>query len=59
MDTWWQTETGMFMIAPMPSVPLKPGSGTRPFPGIEMDVVDVEGKSVKPNEEGFLIIKTP
>ncbi len=59
MDTWWQTETGMFMIAPMPSVPLKPGSGTRPFPGIEMDVVDEEGKSVKPNEEGFLIIKTP
>ncbi len=59
MDTWWQTETGMFMITPMPSVPLKPGSGTRPFPGIEMDVVNEEGKSVKPNEEGFLIIKTP
>ena len=32
MDTWWQTETGMFMITPMPCVPLKPGSGTRPFP---------------------------
>ena len=59
MDTWWQTETGMFMIAPMPCVPLKPGSGTKPFPGIEMDVVDEAGKSVKPNEEGFLIIKTP
>lgn len=59
MDTWWQTETGMFMITPMPSVPLKPGSGTKPFPGIEMDVVDENGNSVKPNEEGFLIIKTP
>ncbi|PKL83205.1 MAG: acetate--CoA ligase [Ignavibacteriae bacterium HGW-Ignavibacteriae-3] len=59
MDTWWQTETGMFMITPMPCVPLKPGSGTRPFPGIEMDVVDENGKSVKANEEGYLIIKTP
>jgi acetyl-CoA synthetase len=49
MDTWWQTETGMFMITPMPCVPLKPGSGTRPFPGLIMDVVDDEGKSVKPN----------
>ena len=59
MDTWWQTETGMFMITPMPSVPLKPGSGTRPFPGIEMDIYDEDGKSVKDNEEGFLVIKTP
>ena len=59
MDTWWQTETGMFMITPMPSVPLKPGSGTRPFPGIQMDVVDENGTPVKANEEGFLIIKTP
>ena len=59
MDTWWQTETGMFMITPMPSDPLKPGSGTKPFPGIEMDIVDESGKSVKANEEGFLIIKTP
>ncbi|MBU1100752.1 MAG: acetate--CoA ligase [Bacteroidetes bacterium] len=59
MDTWWQTETGMFMITPMPSVPLKPGSGTRPFPGIEMDILDEEGKPVKDNEEGFLVIKTP
>ena len=59
MDTWWQTETGMFMITPMPCTPLKPGSGTKPFPGIIMDIVDEEGKSVKPNEEGFLVIKTP
>jgi acetyl-CoA synthetase len=59
MDTWWQTETGMFMITPMPCVPLKPGSGTRPFPGIEMDILDEAGKSVKNNDEGFLVIKTP
>ncbi|MFA3781662.1 acetate--CoA ligase [Melioribacteraceae bacterium 4301-Me] len=59
MDTWWQTETGMFMITPMPCVPLKPGSGTRPFPGIEMDVVDEQGNPVGPNEEGYLVIKTP
>lgn len=59
MDTWWQTETGMFMITPMPCVPLKPGSGTRPFPGIEMDILSEEGKPVGANEEGFLVIKTP
>ena len=59
MDTWWQTETGMFMITPMPCTPLKPGSGTKPFPGLKMDVVDESGKSVKDNEEGFLVIKTP
>ncbi len=59
MDTWWQTETGMFMITPMPCVPLKPGSGTKPFPGIQMDILDENGKTVKPNEEGKLVIKTP
>jgi acetyl-CoA synthetase len=59
MDTWWQTETGMFMITPMPSVPLKPGSGTKPFPGVEMDILDEEGNPVKDGEEGFLVIKTP
>jgi len=59
MDTWWQTETGMFMITPTPVVPLKPGSGTRPFFGIQMDIYNEEGKSVGPNEEGFLVIKTP
>ncbi len=59
MDTWWQTETGAFMITPMPSVPLKPGSATRPFPGVEMDVVDDDGVPVAPNEEGYLVIKTP
>ncbi len=59
MDTWWQTETGMFMIAPMPSVPLKPGSGTKPVPGLQMDILSEEGKPVGPNEEGFLVIKNP
>jgi acetyl-CoA synthetase len=59
MDTWWQTETGMFMITPMPAMALKPGSGTKPFPGIEADVVDESGKPVKAGEEGFLVLKRP
>jgi acetyl-CoA synthetase len=59
MDTWWQTETGGFMITPMPSVPLKPGSATRPFPGIQADIVDEEGHPVAVNEEGYLVIQTP
>ena len=59
MDTWWQTETGMFMITPMPCVPLKPGSGTKPFPGIQMDILDDDGNSVKSGDEGYLVIKTP
>jgi len=59
MDTWWQTETGGFMIAPLPIMPLKPGSGTKPFFGNEIDVVDEHGNTVKPNEEGTLVIKSP
>lgn len=59
MDTWWQTETGGFMITPMPSVGLKPGSATRPFPGIEIDIVDDEGNSCGANEDGKLVIKKP
>jgi len=59
MDTWWQTETGGFMITPLPSVGLKPGSATRPFPGIEVDVVDDEGNSCGPDEDGKLVIKQP
>jgi acetyl-CoA synthetase len=59
MDTWWQTETGMFMITPMPCVPLKPGSGTKPFPGIQMDILDDDGNPVKSGDEGYLVIKTP
>lgn len=57
MDTWWQTETGMFMIAPMPSMPLKAGSATLPFPGIIADIVDKKGKKVKVGEGGYLVIK--
>ncbi|MCZ7546171.1 MAG: acetate--CoA ligase [Anaerolineae bacterium] len=59
MDTWWQTETGGFMITPLPSVPLKPGSATRPFPGIEVDVVDEHGDSVPPGTDGMLVVKKP
>jgi len=59
MDTWWQTETGGFMITPLPITPLKPGSATKPFFGNEMDVVDDEGNPVKPGEEGNLVIKAP
>jgi acetyl-CoA synthetase len=59
MDTWWQTETGMFMITPIPAVPLKPGSGTRPFFGQEAEVVDEDGKPVPDGEEGYLVLKRP
>ncbi len=59
MDTWWQTETGNFMITPLPSVPLKPGSATKGFPGVEVDVVDEKGNSVLVGEEGFLVIQSP
>ena len=60
VDTWWQTETGTMMIAPVPgAVPAKPGSATRPLPGIVADVVDRSGKSVGANEGGFLVLKQP
>jgi acetyl-CoA synthetase len=59
MDTWWQTETGGFMISPLPITPLKPGSATRPLFGIEADVVDDHGKPMPPGEEGYLVIKKP
>jgi acetyl-CoA synthetase len=59
MDTWWQTETGMFMITPTPVVPLKPGSGTRPFFGQEADILDEQGNPVPVGEEGYLVLKRP
>jgi acetyl-CoA synthetase len=59
IDTWWQTETGAFMITPVPSYPLKPGSGTKPFPGVHAAVLDDDGNPVKPGEEGKLVITTP
>ncbi|MGZ7067666.1 MAG: acetate--CoA ligase [Methanobacterium sp.] len=59
MDTWWQTETGMHLISPLPVTPLKPGSATRALPGIEADVVDDEGNSVPLGKGGLLVIKNP
>jgi acetyl-CoA synthetase len=59
MDTWWQTETGAFMITPNPTTSLKPGSGTRPFLGISMDVVDEDGMPKGANEDGLLVARTP
>ena len=59
MDTWWQTETGMFMITPTPSVPLKPGSGTRPFFGQDAEILDEHGNPVPDGDEGFLVLKNP
>jgi len=59
MDTWWQTETGSFMITPTPTVPLKPGSGTRPFFGQEAEILDDKGNPVPDGEEGHLVLKKP
>ena len=60
VDTWWQTETGMIMIAPLPgAVATKPGSATRPFPGVVVDVVTREGEPVPPGAGGLLVIKRP
>jgi acetyl-CoA synthetase len=59
MDTWWQTETGGFMITPLPITPLKPGSATKPFFGIEVKVVDEKGKTVEKGTEGNLVITSP
>jgi len=58
MDTWWQTETGMILVTPLPSVSLKPGSATRGFLGIEADVVDRDGKDIGTGG-GFAVIKKP
>jgi acetyl-CoA synthetase len=60
VDTWWQTETGAIMISAMPgAVPLKPGSATLPLPGIVPDIVDLNGRPVGENREGYLIIRQP
>ena len=60
VDTWWQTETGAIMVSPIPgAVPTKPGSATRPLPGIVLDVVDRQGNPVGANQGGFLVIKRP
>jgi acetyl-CoA synthetase len=59
MDTWWQTETGGFMITPLPTMPLKPGSAARPFFGIRAEVVNEEGQPAPAGEEGYLVIQNP
>ena len=60
VDTWWQTETGAIMLAPMPgAVPTKPGSATRPFLGIEPAIVDREGETVPAGSGGLLVIRKP
>jgi acetyl-CoA synthetase len=59
MDTWWQTETGMFMVTPTPCNVLKPGSAFKPFPGVHVDVVDAHGETVAPGKGGFVVVKEP
>jgi acetyl-CoA synthetase len=60
VDTWWQTETGMIMITPLPgAIPTKPGSATRPFPGIIAEVVTRSGERVPLGSGGYLVIKKP
>jgi len=60
VDTWWQTETGAIMIAPLPGITAtKPGSAQRPLPGISALVVDEDGNKVGPEETGYLVIDQP
>jgi acetyl-CoA synthetase len=60
VDTWWQTETGMILITPLPGVTtLKPGSATKPFPGVEAVVLDEQGDEVGPGGGGYLVLKRP
>jgi acetyl-CoA synthetase len=60
VDTWWQTETGMIMITPLPGITtLKPGSATFPFPGVRADVVDQGGRSVPLGSGGYLVLERP
>ena len=60
VDTWWQTETGMIMITPLPgAIATKPGSATRPFPGIVAEVVNRQGEPVPPGSGGYLVVKKP
>ena len=60
VDTWWQTETGMILITPLPGLTtLKPGSATRPLPGIAADILNEQGQPVGPNEGGYLVLTRP
>ena len=59
VDTWWQTETGSILITPLPGITkLKPGSATKPFPGIVADIVDENGKTIKEGA-GYLVLRNP
>ena len=60
VDTWWQTETGTIMITPLPGVTtLKPGSATKPFPGVDAAVYDEAGNEVGPGGGGYLVLRNP
>ena len=62
IDTWWQTETGGALISPVPgleTIPLKPGSATKPVPGVSLSVVDEHGKEVYPDSKGYLVVTNP
>ncbi len=60
VDTWWQTETGGVMISPLPGLTTtKPGSATKPMPGVDADVVDDRGNSVPLGEGGYLVLRKP
>jgi acetyl-CoA synthetase len=60
VDTWWQTETGMIMITPLPGVtPTKPGTATLPFFGVDAAIVDRSGKELGPNQGGLLVVRKP
>jgi acetyl-CoA synthetase len=59
MDTWWQTETGMFIVTPFAAMPLKPGSAGMPFPGVTTEIVDDAGKKVPKGQKGYFVITKP
>ncbi len=60
VDTWWQTETGMIMVSPLPGLTAtKPGSATKPFPGVQAEVLDEKGRPVGPGNGGYLVLTRP
>jgi acetyl-CoA synthetase len=59
MDTWWQTETGTFLVSPLPITPLKPGSATFPLPGFNIDIIDEDANPVAPGTGGNIVSNTP
>ena len=60
VDTWWQTETGGILVTPLPGAwPIKPGSATKPFFGVEAAVIREDGSPASPNEGGYLVIRKP